>query len=349
MPEENLQQNVEDILKTEEKTSAPGAYDSPLKPLRTYQGDIDEIIGKNKVSMVTIAVAEQKKKYAETPAARPVAPKTKPVTPEAKKETKPVASPAIKSAEKPPEKFEPDRWTEQTGGLEIKNKFSVVIGLILLIFGAVIVGTVYYAIRSSQKNPPVALPKSAPLNYNQEFDFDIGSSTGAAFVGAILAEEKSFNSAQNSVLYINPTENGAGAFAKDVFIELSPHIPPSLLRNLGDSYMLGLYSSGANHPFIVLTVDDYGAGYAGMLAWENTMIPDIGQIFNVPSPVGTSTPPYVWSDETVQNKDLRIVKDQNGRTVLLYSFLNESTILITDNEETFDAVLEKFFNDQMVR
>src|SRR5690349_1020396 len=54
-PEEK--QTPQPVIKTEEKPAPP-----KIKALRTYQGDVDEILSKGKASATTILVAEQKRK-----------------------------------------------------------------------------------------------------------------------------------------------------------------------------------------------------------------------------------------------------------------------------------------------
>ena len=67
------------------------------------------------------------------------------------------------------------------------------------------------------------------------------------------------------------------------------------------------------------------------------MTNDIGAWFGV---FGTSTPKF--QDEELRNKDLRVFKNENGNTILLYSFLDKDTLLITGNENIFSAILGKY-------
>lgn len=68
MPEENnpqkisLQEAVDSDNRTPTAEPLSQQNKGPLKSLRTYQGDVDEIISSNKVSATTIAVAEQERK-----------------------------------------------------------------------------------------------------------------------------------------------------------------------------------------------------------------------------------------------------------------------------------------------
>jgi hypothetical protein len=43
----------------------------------------------------------------------------------------------------------------------------------------------------------------------------------------------------------------------------------------------------------------------------------------------------------VKNKDTRILRDSHGNTVLLYSFINKETLIITTNEATFNEIYDR--------
>ena len=357
--EENLQQNVENMLKAEAKKSEQVPYDSPLKPLRTYQGDVDQIIGKNKVSMVTVAVAEQKKKYDEPAKAEPipVAPKMTKTVPEKEVKTEtpatvpaptPVPKPTPTPTETATSSFYKELAREEASAddMQIKSKFSKVIGIILVVFGIVVVGLVYYMI-SSQNTAQVAEQKSTLISYTQEFDTPIAGTNRSALVKTIVAQKNGFSLPANSILYINMANASTTASAADAFKLLAPNMPAPISRNLKKDYMVGVYSFDTNEPFIIFTTDDYGVSYSGMLEWEGKMTSDIGPVFGMAQ--ASTTMAYTWKDEAIRNKDLRIVQDGAGKTILLYSFLDKNTILITTSEKIFNAILGKYMTSKMVR
>jgi hypothetical protein len=206
---------------------------------------------------------------------------------------------------------------------------------------------------------------STILNYDQEVDIATTGLSRAALVSKISDAENNFNSPANSILYVNTGEKNAPDNVQTVLVTLAPQVPPELLRNLSDNYMFGVYSFDKNQPFIILTVDDFGIGFSGMLKWEKTMVNDLGPIFGIGTNgqsqevsngnvstngnIGTGTVGFAFSDEGLNNKDLRIVRDSGRQTVLLYSFLDKNTILITTNENTFGALLNKYLTGKMVK
>lgn len=84
------------------------------------------------------------------------------------------------------------------------------------------------------------------------------------------------------------------------------------------------------------------------------MLGDLAPLFTrSPSPkintqnTASSTPPVqllqtVFFDQVVENRDVRVVKNQAGDILLLWTFLDRNTILITTNEYTLREVITRF-------
>ena len=117
-------------------------------------------------------------------------------------------------------------------------------------------------------------------------------------------------------------------------------MPPSLLRSFEEKYMLGVYSFDTNEFFIILKTSDFATSFAGMLKWEADLQKDIGVLFDIEQ--NASTTINIFVDRSLKNKDLRILKDSVGNTLLLYSFVDKNTLIITKNETVFGAILPKY-------
>lgn len=274
----------------------------PLKSLRTYQGDVDEAISKNKYSATSILIAEQKRKEDNPESEKPIS--------------------------------------------HFRNKFFVTIGISFLVIGVVVVGVVYYL----QKNQKVVIEQKTKtlVGFSLEKDVSIENSSRENLLTTILQEKKSFNLPINSILYLNiVNRDNTEARIENALSLLSPNMPPSLARSFGDKYMLGLFSFDTNEFFIILTTKDYASSFSGMLKWEKVIGKDIGRLFDIEENTGTST--SVFLDEELNNKDLRILKDTSNKTVLLYSFIDKDTLVITKNQNIFTAIVGKYLVNKQVR
>lgn len=289
---------------TEQKPK--GKIDTSAKSLRTYQGDVEELITKDKYSTARVFVAEQKKKVEAMP----------------------------KAAEIP---------KDYSG----RNKLYIILGLIMLIFGIVAVGTVYYV--NSNNEIVIQQKRSTPIGYSQEKIIVLTtSSTKQELLSAIKAEKQSFNLPINSVLYIN-TVNASSTpdDIGNVLPLIAPQMPAVLARSFDNEYMIGLYSFSTNEPFIILKTSDFASSFSGMLKWEKYMNSDLEGLFSITPNTGTTT--IEFKDEALQNKDLRVLQDQTGKTVLLYSFIDKNTLVITSSENIFTALIGKYIIGKQIR
>ena len=110
--------------------------------------------------------------------------------------------------------------------------------------------------------------------------------------------------------------------------------------------------NGKQSPFFILSVTAYSETFAGMLAWERSMLRDVGKLYPpYPSPVSntpaTSTAPVVpesllaFHDEAVSNHDVRVYRDAVGRSLLLYGYWNQSTLVIARDPAAFTEIAER--------
>jgi len=156
-------------------------------------------------------------------------------------------------------------------------------------------------------------------------------------------------------------------------------MPASLARTLQEPLMLGIHEYGKNAPFVVFKVGDYQAAFAGMLAWERTLNIDLAPLFGaiLPSEAfvpetqsvavtasttststastssatrSTSSAPtapapspgmrtFGFKDEIISNKEVRTLRNVEGEIVLLWSFPDPSTLVITTNKNTYAEIL----------
>ncbi len=149
---------------------------------------------------------------------------------------------------------------------------------------------------------------------------------------------------------------GAGQFAQwiidapiaSVVAVLDPRAPGTFVRSLQGDMMFGAYGD-TKTPFIVVETSSFESGFAGMLAWEDSMSADLAPFFG--DPVRKSyesgaltvdqTRPAYFKDHVVQNRDVRLLVDETGAERIIYTFVDETTIVISGNAETLDAVARK--------
>jgi len=82
-----------------------------------------------------------------------------------------------------------------------------------------------------------------------------------------------------------------------------------------------------------------------MLDWERFMNEDFSPFYGpliATSPTTTTlTLRSPFSDQIIRNKEARVLKDSEGEVVIMYSFVDQNTIVITTNESTFVEILTR--------
>ena len=164
-----------------------------------------------------------------------------------------------------------------------------------------------------------------------------------------------------------------------VFLEtLETNAPLPLYRSLKPEFTYGIHnssgSSDENRPFIIMKTSFYQNAFASMLSWEESLPDDLDFMISVPQltpeidtipPIsaatstddiatttesGTTTPmeeveappaPLEFKDEVIKNHDARVLRDSNGHVMLLYSFADEETLVITNNTQTLERIFER--------
>ncbi len=134
---------------------------------------------------------------------------------------------------------------------------------------------------------------------------------------------------------------------------LAPDVPQDLLRALAPQYLMGVHSYDQNQTFLIMRVDSYQQAYAAMLAWEPTMRQDLSPLFSRTPPVRIagqtgsyedSSPQLLntgFTDQVVDNHDARVVLNDTGDILLLWTFLDRNTLVITTNEYTLNEVIRR--------
>jgi len=207
---------------------------------------------------------------------------------------------------------------------------------VLLFFTLVLLAAISFSVwfylpkKSATKTPP-----TARIETLTKVDSIIPINTAGKSWGNIIDEFKNHQSvlslfSDKIVLFIPATT------AEEFLKEMNVEAPSSFLRALGKKINLGYYQSGEELlPFMIIEVEDFENAFAGMFLWEKNLPFNLNFFF-----------PYqetnrVFEDLSINDRDLRILRNQNGEIIILYSFLDKKTLFVANSEIVLKEILER--------
>src|SRR3989344_1514195 len=107
-----------------------------------------------------------------------------------------------------------------------------------------------------------------------------------------------------------------------------------------DNFLFGAVNNEVKNLFILLKVRSFTDVFLAMHSWEDKMLYDLYGFFGINiSPETNYLFTKNWQDGIVENKNARILKDEDGEIILMYVFINDSSIVITNSETVVREVI----------
>lgn len=298
--------------------------DDSESPIRTFQGDIADAIKSDNVSMIKVALAEKKRQ-----------------------ETK--------------GKFDTVVQTKKNDSLF----YMISIGIALIIFLAISLLLFFNAnkkdIAEQDQNT-----QTQPLIYS-EFSIVIDTNNRDAndlerIVARIKEESFDLGNVKEIVLTTGIGTSTRKVGTESFFELMNTRASDSLIRSLDSNFFFGAYAfSKPYDTFFIFKVNSYDNAFAGMLEWENGLDVDLGSILIskkalIPSQNSTSTATTtnhskkrMFVDKVLQNKDTRALIDEKGSVLLLYTFIDKKTLIITSSDKSLKELLFRLTTGRIIR
>ena len=240
-------------------TDDPTPDDKPLgeipKPLRTYEGDVAEVMSHRRTSTASIAIAESKKQDGEERMGN------------------------IETSHAGRKIF-----------LVILSIFFVGAGLAGAYYLYSISPLAPVVQTAQQQKPAQSLVPS-----DTQSVITIANTMDPLNVQATIGVEVLKVQKPNSIKeVIIATKNETGSLSRissqDIINDLDISVPDILQRSLANYWMMGIYNNANNEKslFVVVTSNFFQNTFAGMLQWENTMADELKQYLYQTEPAGIS-------------------------------------------------------------
>jgi len=280
---------------------------SPLKQIRTFQGDVAEALEKQHESLVSIQRVEHLKKD------------------------------SIQSSGK----------TAEVSKKRIEFTYLLLGSLLLFVLSATGVWYAYNEFVRKTSTPPIAAPANRFIYSEAELVLNISETSREDFIKTLSsALEEVADGEVRHVVLEKSTLEGTELLPTSEFLNiLKSRAPGNLIRAFDPLFMLGAYGKST---FLILRLDSFENAFAGMLAWEKDLNRDIGPLLATAEIARNIEPGTIFTDIIDRNKDARILSLYDEVT-LIYSFLDNNTLIITDNLETLRVVVDRLTKEKLSR
>jgi hypothetical protein len=303
MPKEDIQPAAPtgDTRPVEQPAVHQQESKSPLKQIRTFQGDVAEALNRQKESLVSIQRAEHSSKSRKNPESK----------------------------------------TSTATAQKRKRVFFLFLGaVILFILGVIGIWYAYNEFISNATTPTMEGHESRFFTPDTEEEIAPAAPARDSLINTVSFATRNQvpGEIKHLILPLSTSE---------LFDILNTKAPGSLVRAFDPLFMLGTLGEST---FLIIKLSSFENAFAGMLAWEKDLYPDIGALFATREVLRDILPDseLVFRDVTDRNKDLRLL-EFGEQDVILYSFFGNNMLIITDKIETLMVIMERLTREKLSR
>ena len=235
-----------------------------------------------------------------------------------------------------------------------RNKLFMLISFLLIFLGFVIL--IFFVIINDKINIVSTTPQATSIIFTDNTHFKIiDGFTKDKIVETVFNQVNNSKIKTGGVEGIYLTENNKVIGFKRFNTLIKSNLTTEQINLISDNFLLGDFKSGLNSIspntgdlFMLLRVRSFSDIFPVMQSWENKMLYNLGGFFGVNITPDTN---YLftknWQDSIVQNKNARVLYDNNDQVVLMYVFINDSYIVVTDSDLAAREVILRLASSQI--
>ena len=235
-----------------------------------------------------------------------------------------------------------------------KNRTFMFIGMVLIFLALIVL--IFLAFFNDKINTVPIVPQASSIIFTDQTDFTpIDGLIKEKIAETISNEANNTKIKVGGINGIYLTENKRVISFNRFTTLLKSSLTANQLALISDNFLLGAFKSGLSSVspnigdlFMLIKVRSFSDIFPVMQSWESKMLYDLHGFF------GTALSPdtnYLFTksfeDGIVANKNARILRDNNGQIVLMYVFIDDSSIIITNSELATREVILRLNSSQI--
>lgn len=215
----------------------------------------------------------------------------------------------------------------------------IIVGVLLLL--TCIGGGVYYFMHREMTVSQEPIPQEGAVPLPQPF-FSVDQReviAGTDVRGSLTDVALKLSTQEKDIVhYVVMHGNGINTelTTQEILYGMNVNAESSLINAFDARFMLGGIKTTTVQPFIILKTGHFDSVFIGMLSWEKTLTADLQNLFGT-APKNTRT-----RDGVVRNKPIRSIENESGTIYLVYSFIDQHTIVIAKSKEALEKIIDAF-------
>ena len=220
-----------------------------------------------------------------------------------------------------------------------KNRYFIFFGVFLIV--CALSSLVFLVFLKKNIFTVSVKPEFAPIIYLDDTIFkEIGGLTKDQISQNISNEISSINIKPDGVLGIYLTLNKQIVGLRNFFTLISANIDQNQINFINDNFLIGVTNIENKNLFMLFKIRSITDVFGTIHSWENKMFNDLHGFFGVN--INSDTKYLLtksFEDSIIQNKNARILRDNNGNVIIMYVFIDDTSLIITNNEVSVREVM----------
>ena len=238
-----------------------------------------------------------------------------------------------------------------------RNKTFIIISFIFVVL-AITLFSVFFIFNKKIFTVMVS-PQYAPLVFtDQNYSFEISGLNKEKVTQNIVAETNNTKIQPGELegIYFLENKNVIGFKRFNSFIE--SNLTTDQIKAVNDNFLTGIVNNKKTDPslpvsknlFFLLRINSFQDVFNNMRTWESKMLYDLHGFFGLDLNAETN---YLFTkdfeDGFVLNKNARILYDQDGKIILMYVFIDDNFVIISNNEMTISEVMNRISSSKTAK